>query len=141
MKSNKQRRAEIKARRLLRAERTAAVATGRDVPNALAGFEAVNASALAPNNSYGVADFVFRGYYLPVCFRCRDCGGNEVWTAKRQKWWYETMQGDQYSTAVRCRACRAVERDRKALARLRSQLGLELKMTNKKLSKEHANIY
>ena len=66
----------------------------------------VNEGALAPYNSYGAPDFVRAGHYSDRPFRCRDCGKDEVWTARQQKWWYEVAEGYVYSTAVRCRACR-----------------------------------
>jgi len=46
----------------------------------------VNVASLAPNNSYGAPDFVTRGCYVDVPFRCQGCGKNEVWTAAQQKW-------------------------------------------------------
>ena len=53
----------------------------------------VNGALLAPNNSYGAPDFVYRGYYVDRPFRCRDCGKGEVWTGTQQKWWYEVRRG------------------------------------------------
>ncbi|MFV0677220.1 zinc-ribbon domain containing protein [Variovorax sp. tm] len=90
-KSNKQRRAEIKTRRLERAAASAARLREKDVrlpqtDYAFAlGCEPADRSILERyNNTYGV---------LPACyedrpFTCRDCGAEEVWTAKQQKWWY-----------------------------------------------------
>jgi Probable zinc-ribbon domain len=77
----------------------------------------VNEQLLAPNNSYGAPDFVRRGYYTDIPFRCVDCGKEEIWTGTQQKWWYEIAKGFVYSTAIRCRACRRKERDRRANAR------------------------
>lgn len=77
----------------------------------------VNEALLAPNNSYGVPDFVSRGYYTDLPFRCVDCGKEEIWTGSQQKWWYEVAKGFVYSTAVRCRSCRRRERERQAEAR------------------------
>ena len=81
---------------------------------------AVNESALKPANSYGAPQFVSRGYYEDVPFRCKICGKDEIWTAMQQKWWYEVAKGFIYSTAVRCRACRRKEQARKKDARLRA---------------------
>ena len=39
-------------------------------------------------------------------------------TAAQQKWWYEEAGGYWFSTANRCRDCRAKERDRVAAARI-----------------------
>jgi hypothetical protein len=122
-KSGKQRRAEIKAAR--RAHRLAAcasrqVATLRPVGPVVP----VDPSRLTPNNSYGMTDFIQRGYYLDRTFICSDCGAACVWTAEQQRWWYETVGGSQYATARRCRACRLRERQRKELARQVSEAGL-----------------
>ena len=113
-KSGKQRAAEIKAARRVQRQRQCA-GQARVWP---AGPRvAVDCSRLVPNNSYGWPDFVQRGYYLDRVFRCRDCGVESLWTAERQRWWYEVAGGSQYSTAVRCAACRDKERQRKQAAR------------------------
>lgn len=116
MTSGKQRRAEIMAARLHRAEKrkqalraSAFAGAGRLV--------AVDPSKLAPDNSYGVPDFVARGYYRDVLFRCADCGAPGVWSAERQKWWYEVAGGYVWSTARRCAACRARKREQRDLGR------------------------
>lgn len=77
----------------------------------------VNAALLAPNNSYGVAEFVQRGYYVDRPFRCQDCGKEETWTGAQQKWWYEVAKGFVHTTAIRCRLCRRKERGRREEAR------------------------
>ena len=87
----------------------------------------VNESLLATFNSYGAPDFVTRGYYVDMPFRCKDCGKEEVWTGTQQKWWYEVARGYAHSTAVRCRACRSVERARRDEARRVHLAGLERK--------------
>ena len=110
MKGGRQRRREILARRkqlaIERAARTGGKASGVHP----SGFVPVNSSALASNNSYGVPDFVQRGYYIDRPLRCIDCGKQEIWTGSQQKWWYEVAKGFDYSTAVRCRPCRRKER-------------------------------
>ncbi|MDR3212372.1 MAG: zinc-ribbon domain-containing protein [Azoarcus sp.] len=58
-----------------------------------------------------------KGFYRDKPFICKDCGAVEIWKAWQQKWWYEQRQGDPDSTAVRCRACRIRERERKTEAR------------------------
>mgnify|MGYP003502850254 CR=1 FL=1 len=50
------------------------------------------------------------GYYVDRAFVCRGCGQAQVWRATQQKWWYEVAKGQVYSTAVRCRLCRAKDR-------------------------------
>ena len=62
-------------------------------------------SQQAANNSYGPPL-----YYRDREFNCVDCGQPQVWTATQQKWWYEVAKGSIYSTAIRCRACRAASR-------------------------------
>jgi hypothetical protein len=115
MKSNKQRRSEIKARRARHAAKRAAPERPR--PRGLpVGAAVVNSALLRPHNSYGLT-FEVRGYYEDLAFDCKDCGRQEVWTATQQKWWYEVAKGEVNSTAVRCRACRRRERQRAAEAR------------------------
>ncbi|MHC2333999.1 zinc-ribbon domain containing protein [Bradyrhizobium sp. USDA 4454] len=125
MKSNKQKRGEIDAKRRradewlrLQAQKAAEQRRQRDYKIALARDEvAVVTSALAPSNSYSTPDFVLRGTYRPEPFVCKDCGVAEVWTPLQQKWWYETAKGDVFTKAVRCRACRTKERARKSTSR------------------------
>ena len=116
MKSGKQRRQEI-----LRKRRTRRSNSGRDEMRAIEPIPhdliPVNVELLAPNNSYGVPDFVTRGYYVDRKFCCIDCRKEEVWTGTQQKWWYEVAKGFVYSTAVRCRVCRRKKRERSAASR------------------------
>jgi hypothetical protein len=53
-------------------------------------------------NTYGALP----EYYVDKPFKCRDCGKEEIWRAKDQKWYYEEAKGHIDATAVRCRACR-----------------------------------
>lgn len=121
MKSNKQRRAELKK---LRAEREAkhkikAIALKQLQDREKIPTDAVlcDPNLLATYNSYGIPSFVDRGYYSDIPFQCVDCQKQEIWTAARQKWWYEVAKGDVYSQAKRCNACRKIESDRKIEAR------------------------
>ena len=118
-KSGKQRRAEMRAARQRRQTRLASrdARAASPVPCRPTGCVTVDPARLRPNNSYGVADFVARGYYRDIAFRCIDCGAEGVWTAERQRWWYEVAGGDIFTTARRCAHCRAVERQRKEAAR------------------------
>ncbi len=112
MKSNKQRRREI---RLARERRKAGKTRPIEQPMAPAGPVGtfpVSRSNLAPYNSYGDPLFVRRGWYEDKTFTCQDCGARETWTAAQQKWWYEDCKGQVYSTAIRCRACRLNKRIR-----------------------------
>ena len=126
MKSNKQRRQEIKAHRLRRIAQKARISNARPVDRPVGTVE-VTPTLLRSNNSYGIPDFVQRGYYQDRPFRCKDCGVDEIWTAAQQRWWFEEAQGDVWTVAVRCRACRASERARKAEARRIHLEGLAMK--------------
>jgi ribosomal protein S27AE len=84
----------------------------------------VTPSLLRPNNSYAAPEFVRRGYYEDVAFRCIDCGAEGVWFAERQRWWYEVAGGDVFTTARRCPACRANKRLRTDQARQTHLAGL-----------------
>lgn len=125
-KSGKQRRVELLAARERRQQRRLRQARVNEAP-AVKRFPAawmpVDPTRLQPYNSYGAPDFVWRGHYVDLAFRCRDCGAEGVWTAERQRWWYEVAGGDVYATACRCAACRALARQRKAEARQRSLPG------------------
>jgi Probable zinc-ribbon domain len=66
-------------------------------------------------------------YYEDITFTCMDCGAVGVWTAARQKWWYEVAGGDIQTTARRCKACRAKERARRDEARRVHLDGVRLK--------------
>jgi len=117
MKSGKERRREIIARRKKLAAKRKAMTKAVELRATPYRFVPVNEDLLAPNNSYGAPDFVRRGYYIDILFRCVDCGKEEIWTGTQQKWWYEVAKGFIYSTAIRCRACRRKERDRRAEAK------------------------
>jgi hypothetical protein len=127
MKSGKQRRQEILARRKkLKIKRTVR-STAVELSATPYRFIAVNEALLAPNNSYGAPDFVRRGYYIDRPFSCVDCGKEGVWTGSQQKWWYEVAKGFVYSTAVRCRLCRRKKREQSANSRRIHLEGIERK--------------
>lgn len=113
MKSGKQRRAELKAKRV--AKRWASVL--KDMRAAMTKGVAVDPSQLAPDGSYSRPDFVERGYYVDKPFECHHCGAPQTWTAAQQKWWYEVAKGGVWTTARLCRACRQRERARREEAR------------------------
>ncbi|WP_083917579.1 zinc-ribbon domain containing protein [Uliginosibacterium gangwonense] len=103
MKSNKQRKAEIKAKR-----------SKAPKPERLPPLDSVPCciSKLALSAGYygDLPRFAQRGYYVDISYRCRDCGSAEIWTAKQQQWWYEVAKGRLDTCAVRCRACRQKKR-------------------------------
>ncbi len=107
MKSNKQRRQEIKALRLARTRASARPDPRHFSGVVPAGELAADPAKLAHNNTYGLLP----SFYIDRPFTCRDCGSEEVWTAKQQKWWYEELQKPIDSRAVRCRACRRKRRE------------------------------
>lgn len=111
-KSGHQRREEIRERRRQRALAQAAQ-TPPPLPRRPPDAVEADPAELAHNNTYGLLPL----YYMDKAFTCRDCGSEELWTAKQQKWWYEVAKGNINSTAVRCRACRRREQARRAEAR------------------------
>ena len=129
MKSGKQRRIELKAKKQARQtqlanQHLAARKATREAENLATsewdrshGGVMVDITSLAPNNSYDPPDFVRRRYYLDLPFTCAGCNSQEVWTAVQQKWWYEVAKGSLYTTAKFCRSCRRQEQSRRALAR------------------------
>jgi hypothetical protein len=127
LKSGKQRRIEITARRKKLAAKRRVKARVQEFQLRPALGPPVNEALLAPNNSYGAPDFVRRGFYIDRPFHCVDCGKAEVWTGTQQKWWYEVAKGFAYSTAVRCRPCRRKERERSDQARRIHLDGLQRK--------------
>jgi hypothetical protein len=122
--SNKRKRAELDRRRAAKRgdaaamQRTAAVASGR-MANGVVLPEGAVAADLAkqrPNNSYSP-----KLYYVDEPFRCIDCGKDLIWTAERQKWFYEVARGSVYARAVRCPTCRREHREFLEHRRRRSQ--------------------
>jgi Probable zinc-ribbon domain len=113
MKSNKQRRKEIMARR----HTIVVFDIARDplFPNAVRPLDAVpaNLARLAHNGTYGLLP----AYYVDRPFICRDCGSQELWTATQQKWWYEEIGGQIDSVAVRCLPCRRAHQAQRAAVR------------------------
>lgn len=117
MTSNRQRRTEIIQHRAKKKLAKDVAKVAEEQARRLAGRVLVNPSNLKPTGSYGTPDYVTRRFYEDKPFQCKDCGKSEVWTAHQQKWWYEVAQGDVWTTAIRCRACRKKESARKATAR------------------------
>ncbi|KAB8189697.1 hypothetical protein FKV24_009060 [Lysobacter maris] len=114
-KSNKQRRAEIRDKRLKRAEAARRALAQPDPrwrdeagPPPVVGGVATDRELLARyNNTYDLLP----AFYFDRPFTCRDCGEAQVWTAKQQKWWYEEVRAPIDSEAVRCRRCRRARRE------------------------------
>lgn len=109
MKSGRQRREEIRRKRLERAKRIADGLQGgaRRPAIGMAGVEPADTALLARHNA---TVGPLPGVYADKIFVCRDCGEEQVWTAKQQKWWHEVRLGSIFSTAVRCLPCRRIRR-------------------------------
>ncbi|MEM1425507.1 MAG: zinc-ribbon domain containing protein [Cyanobacteria bacterium P01_H01_bin.130] len=134
MKSNKQRRQELKADRRSRAEKQAQRIKATRAKTLPPGTIPIDHSKLAPNNSYTIPP----DFYVDRPFTCRDCGKEEIWTAEQQQWWCEVAKGSIWSTAIRCRPCRKIERDRKAEARRIHLEGIRRKaLKQKALANKH----
>jgi len=127
MGSGKRRRTAMLAARRLRRSRKLAAAQRQQFELLLAGTAPVDTGRLRAYHSGPHPEFVRCGFYQDLHFRCIDCGAEGIWTAARQKWWYEVAGGELSSRARRCAACRAHERLRKAEARSRMLAGLEQK--------------
>jgi hypothetical protein len=127
MKSNKQRRAEILEHRRKRDAKVTVLRGDEREKELPMGTAPCCAEFLAASNSYGEPEFAVRGYYVDVLFKCCDCDKQEIWRATQQKWWYEVARGNVESRAVRCNACRRIERARSAEARRASLEGLARK--------------
>lgn len=86
-------------RRLKRLADEGRLVNGKEVP---AGAVLADPAQQVPNRSYSPPPT----YYVDLEFTCCDCGRDEVWTAKQQKWYYEVAKGSLFATAIRCRDCR-----------------------------------
>ena len=106
----KEKRTEWRARkerqRLEKLAKAGRLVDGREIPE---GAIAADVSQQATNNSYSI-----KYYYRDIEFICADCGSEEVWKAKDQKWYYEVVKGPIYAGPKRCRACRKKQREMKA---------------------------
>ncbi len=127
LKSGKQRRAQIVARRKKSNSAVEWIDPDSLTENWPRGAIAANHAGLGLLNSYSYPPF----YYVDKPFTCRDCGAEEIWRATQQKWFYEVVKGDLAATAVRCLSCRRKERQRRAKARADSLPGLLAKSAKK----------
>ena len=66
-------------------------------------------------------------YYRDTWFTCKDCGAQELWTARQQQRWYEEQGGAIETIAIRCHACRHKEKLRREAARKTHLEGLARK--------------
>ena len=125
-KSGKQRRAEIMQHRRERAERHAQLDVSALPAQLPEGAVMADPQALQHNHIFSPLPL----FYVDKPFTCKDCGAEQIWTAKQQKWWYEVVKGNIETTAIRCRPCRKLEQVRKAEARRIHLEGLARKHEN-----------
>ena len=112
MKSGKQRRKEIKTKRLKKAEEESGLLKTLSYEKAkLSSLSVVESdlSQLVHNNTCATLP----RFYIDTAFVCIECGIHDLWTAKSQKWWYEIAKGSIWSTASRCSTCRKKRREKK----------------------------
>ncbi len=112
MKSGKQRRIEIRAKRRAKAEKYA-IDKYRAPHRLPDGAVKADESELSHNNTYGPLP----KFYMDVPFICIGCGAPEIWTAKSQRWFYEVAKGSIFATASRCQVCRKRRREAKEAQR------------------------
>ena len=111
MKSGRQRRDEIRARRRLRSAMEQRTSFKPWEPEGIPrGALRADPAKLVHDGTYGPRP----RFYVDTPFTCADCGKSEVWTALQQKWWYEEAKGKIDSRANRCRDCRRKRRMRRA---------------------------
>jgi hypothetical protein len=99
-------RAKKERRRLNKLAKEGRLVEGHEIPRDAI---AADRSQQAPSSSYSA-----RFYYRDIDFTCADCGSEEVWKAKDQKWYYEVVKGPVYAGPKRCGACRRKRREMKA---------------------------
>ncbi|MDX2156326.1 MAG: zinc-ribbon domain containing protein [Hyphomicrobiaceae bacterium] len=115
MKSGRQRRNEILARRRTRSSiaRRFSPAPWEETDRIPRGALLADPAKLVHDGTYGPRP----RYYVDTPFACVDCGAAEVWSALDQKWWYEEAKGKLDSRANRCRECRRKRRMRRSQER------------------------
>lgn len=120
MKSGRQRREEMVARRRQRSAADPSLAMKPWLTPAATDDNAVPRGALLADPAKLLHSGTLTDrprLYRDTTFVCVDCGVEEVWTAFQQKWWYEEAKGQLDTVAKRCRDCRRAERLRRLQAR------------------------
>jgi hypothetical protein len=124
MKSGRQRRDEIRARRRVRSAIEQRTSYDPWEPQGIPrGALRADPAKLVHDGTYGPRP----RFYVDTRFTCMDCGRHEVWTAFQQKWWYEEAKGKIDSRANRCRECRRKRRMRRSQDRRVHMEGLMTK--------------
>jgi len=109
MKSGKQRRLEIMEKRRKKAQENKGINVYSSSVQLPKYAVRSNPSKLKHNHTLDPLPL----FYIDREYQCKDCGSHEIWTAKQQKWWYETAKGHIDSCAVRCRRCRSIIKKQK----------------------------
>jgi Probable zinc-ribbon domain len=139
MKSGRQKRDELKAKRTFKARVLRRVDHDPSLHPLPMGALAADQDQLLHDNTWGPRP----RYYADTRFTCVDCQKSEVWTAAQQKWWYEVAKGMLGTRASRCRDCRFKRRMRRSQDRrvhiegLVAKLGVEATAARLKISVEH----
>jgi len=128
MSSSKQKRQKLKLTRaekkaeLERAERLAALRKAEVELNEGTIVAADRSKVVSRSTVPKIPD-----YYRDTWFTCKDCGEQELWTARQQQRWYEEQGGEIEAIAIRCHACRQKEKLRREAARKTHLEGLARK--------------
>jgi hypothetical protein len=128
MTSDKSKQNMLRQSRLLRVKENAGIDTKDPKLAPPPGAVLADQKELEHNNTYGRLP----RFYIDKLVVCRNCGKEEVWSAERQKWWYEVAKGNINTDAVLCRACREQAKRKKAEARRVHLEGLQKKRENNK---------
>jgi hypothetical protein len=105
--------AKRKKQRLKKLARKGRLANGVEMPRAAIPADLTQQSA---GSAYSR-----KNYYHDIEFACVDCGVEEVWKAKDQKWFFEVAKGNIYSKPKRCLVCRKTFKETKADQRVRME--------------------
>ncbi|HEX2474134.1 MAG TPA: zinc-ribbon domain containing protein [Lacipirellulaceae bacterium] len=115
--ASKRKKDELNARRqkqrLKKLARSGLLANGVEMPR--------GAIAADLSQQSGSSAFSRRNFYTDIEFTCVDCGAEEVWPARDQKWFFEVVKGNIYSMPKRCLTCRKKARQMKAEQRLQME--------------------
>ena len=90
------------------------------------GAIAADHDSLKHNNTYGPLPY----FYKDELVVCNECGKEEAWTAKSQKWWYEEQKANINTRAIYCKECRTKHKEVKAAARKVHLDGIKNKQSN-----------
>ena len=127
--SNKAKKRQLRERAVKAASRV----QSKEAPPGFTPSKPVPVDKSKLNGGNSPAILFFPTHYEDKPFKCVDCGLEEVWRARQQKWWYEVAGGALDSTAVRCSRCRKNARARKRRVEKLRQEGLARKKAEQDL--------